>query len=239
MITTPTVFVLGAGASNTYGFPLGAKLTQNIYITLKESRGPGSDYMLLKEIGFSQNDINKFADDLEKSNLPSVDTFLMRKPQFMDLAKHAIAIELVKKEHQHELLQRDRWYFYLYNRINNEPDKLIKQKISFVTFNYDRSLEQFLYLSIKHGNNNITDEQIKKIITELNIIHVHGHIGFLPWQSSKSREYSNIRNAEIIKIAAENIKLIPEKQELNPEFDQANTKLRLAERVYFLRFCFY
>ena len=129
MIVSPTVFVLGAGASCTYGFPLGAQLTQNIYGSLKYAKGEGSDYMLLKEIGFSQNDINKFADDLEKSNLSSVDTFVMRKPQFMDLARHAIAIELVKYEHQVELIQRSRWYFYLYNRMKNEPDELIKQKI--------------------------------------------------------------------------------------------------------------
>ena len=238
MITTPTVLVLGAGANYTYGFPLGAQLTQNIYITLKGSRGPGSDFVLLKDIGFSQSDIKDFADDLEKSNLPSIDTFVMRKPQFMDLAKYAIAIELVKYEHQAALLERGKWYFYLYNRMNNMPDKLINQKISFITFNYDRSLEQFLYLSLKHGNNNITDDQIKKIIDELSIIHVHGHIGFLPWQYSRPREYSNIRNTGIIKVAAENIKLIPENQEINSEFKQANDKLHLAERIYFLGFGF-
>ena len=39
-------------------------------------------------------------------------------------------------------------------------------------------------------------------------------------------------------MASENIKLIPENQELNPEFKQANTKLQLSERIYFLGFGF-
>ena len=121
MITSPTVFVLGAGANNSYSFPLGSQLTQNIYRTLQAYRGEGSDYMMLKSLGFSQNEITTFGDDLEKSNLPSVDTFVMRKPQFMELAKHAIAMELVTYENQWTLQDRNKWYFYLYNRMNNDP----------------------------------------------------------------------------------------------------------------------
>jgi len=43
VITSPTVFVLGAGASIPYGFPSGEKLAESIAHQLMNGNGPPSD----------------------------------------------------------------------------------------------------------------------------------------------------------------------------------------------------
>lgn len=57
----------------------------------------------------------------------------------------------------------------------------ILSDISFIVFNYDRCLEQYLFRSLTtyYGQ----DVNITAIINSLNIVHPYGQIGFLHWQS--------------------------------------------------------
>src|SRR5229473_2611714 len=89
MITTPTVFILGAGASMPYGFPSGAEMVRDI------CNAPESE---LDSFGVSQTDYHEFATELRNSDQPSVDAFLELRRKFERVGKTAIAYHLVRCE---------------------------------------------------------------------------------------------------------------------------------------------
>ena len=54
--------------------------------------------------------------------------------------------------------------------------------ISFITFNYDRSLEQFLYFAFKHWEGLPEDVCVDRV-RDLQINHIYGKLGPLDWES--------------------------------------------------------
>ena len=41
------------------------------------------------------------------------------------------------------------WYVYLFNQLGARKDDFNKNRISIITYNYDRSLEYFLFVALK------------------------------------------------------------------------------------------
>lgn len=123
--------------------------------------------------------------------------------------------------------------------------------LSVVTFNYDRSFEHFMFESLK-GSYEIEDEdddEVAKKIAEIEIHHVHGSFGSLPWQLSpkiKILRYDALRDAKpwlwpnalrnLLLCASDNITVIHEAQETMDEFNKAHVLLRKAAQVLFLGF---
>lgn len=70
MITKPTVFILGAGASYSFGYPLGKNLVE---IILKNFDPDSSENTieLFKGLGFSEDDILSFWNQLRLSAAPA------------------------------------------------------------------------------------------------------------------------------------------------------------------------
>jgi hypothetical protein len=104
MITVPTVFVLGAGASAPYGLPLGIQLRLDIFknYTMDTDRS----VHLFNTTKFRRPDIDKFVDALRYSGLLSVDAFLERRPEFMEIGKSMMGVELLHGE-VHDRLWQD------------------------------------------------------------------------------------------------------------------------------------
>ena len=75
-----------------------------------------------------------------------MDAFLEHRPELRRIGKAAIAYVLIGGENP-DLLFRDmgNWLGYLYNYIPNPLRRLASGTVSFLTFNYDRSLEHFLF----------------------------------------------------------------------------------------------
>jgi hypothetical protein len=89
MIRTPTVFVLGAGASAEYGLPLGSALIQLIVDALGET---GTLRKPLSIAGVLEGKMEIFADKLHLANLTSIDAFLENNsPEFVELGSFASA----------------------------------------------------------------------------------------------------------------------------------------------------
>ena len=59
MIKTPTVFVLGAGASQPFGFPLGFELRDSAINMIKGLKRQPGDFLELTRV--EQNDSREFA----------------------------------------------------------------------------------------------------------------------------------------------------------------------------------
>lgn len=107
-------------------------------------------------------------------------------------------IQLTAKEHRYydELIHsgyddyhweiKEGWYRQLWKKIyegNNESENL--KKVTFITFNYDRSLEYFLYTSFRSMLGMSPEEAAVIFNDNVFIYHVYGQIGYLGWQNQQ------------------------------------------------------
>jgi hypothetical protein len=93
MITTPTVLILGAGASYPYGFPTAKELEELICEQFK-SQETRASLVLSNESNYSGQQFFEFKEAFLRSPL-SIDAFLQRRPDFLDVGKLAIAYCLI------------------------------------------------------------------------------------------------------------------------------------------------
>jgi hypothetical protein len=233
MITTPTVLILGAGASAPFGFPLGIGLRENIIRNLQDNkfRQP------LIDAGYPSEGIAEFRRTFLYSGKESVDAFLEHRINYLDIGKAAIAQELLKYELLENLFETlsKNLYAYLYKQLNTAPDDFLKNKLSVVTYNYDRSFEHFLFTSLRNSFG-LSDERAAELVMGMPIIHLHGHLGKLAWQGSDGTGYGGDVSVEKINRASKTIKIIHEAVEKDAEFQQAFRLIAKAKRVVFLGF---
>jgi hypothetical protein len=231
MITTPTVFILGAGASMPYGFPSGKTLVNKIC----ELGAPS-----LTRLGLSEWDYSTFTRVLRTSQQPSVDAFLEHRSEFMDIGKTLIATVLCECEQENNLfVGEENWYTYLLDRMTEGTplNRLNEHQVSFVTFNYDRSLEHHLYSTLC-SRYQTSKEAVAEVVKKIPIIHVHGQLGYLPWQNpevSHHVEYGD-KTPGAIRLAANGIKIITENMDHSPDFRNAQEYIGAARRIGILGF---
>ncbi len=144
MIEVPTVLILGAGASKEYDYPTGPELRDIILDGLGDSHP--EMYQKLQSLGHAVSGIEAFRVKFADNQLPTVDQFLEGHPEFRDIGKHAIACALFRHEDRWELARRSktRWYDYLWDELRQDIKNFDDNKLTIITFNYDRSLEQYL-----------------------------------------------------------------------------------------------
>lgn len=235
MITTPTVFILGAGASKPFGFPSGVELAEQL--------SDFGDFQDLIAAGFDQSHIVDFREQLKRSGKGSVDAFLEYRDEFIAVGKAAIAYRLIQLENANELLRfKNNWYRYIFGKLDAPLSEFHKNDVTFVTFNYDRSLDHFLFDCLKHSYKG-TDDEVAKALSHVPIIHVHGQMGLLPWQEDRfgiksRRDYGTAMSPEAVRAAADGIRIVHEVKDLAP-FDLAFQRLARAERIVFLGFGYY
>jgi len=242
LIKDNIVLILGAGASAPYGFPSGQKLLIEIYHTLsKEGSILWNQFILC---GHTKEKISEFRNDLYLSNQPSVDAFLERNIEYIDIGKDAIAATLLPYERKGELFRRENethFYQFLFNKMDeNDPEKFKENKVAFITFNYDRSLEYYLFKSLKHSHR-LKEEKAAEITKSIPIIHVHGKLGELQYFSSEPIPYDSFKDNDtvdhkIIKKGASGIKIIHEVNDITEELSVAHKLIKEAKRIYFLGF---
>jgi hypothetical protein len=134
------------------------------------------------------------------------------------------------------------WYSYLFQRITDGlvgkdalPD-FSNGNISFITFNYDRSLEYFLYDSLKCLYSEVPEDRITQTLKQLKILHVYGQIAPLKWQNpSDYVDYKPQINESILQNSISNIRTVHEEKE-NPELTEAKDLLQQADQIFFLGF---
>ena len=240
MITRPTVFILGAGASYSFGYPLGKNLLE-IIIKNFDPDNSENTIELFKGLGFSEDDITSFRNKLRLSAAASIDSFLeSRDEDDRYLGKLAIANALIPFEKTDTLFYDNSWYKTLLEKLKITFNDFEKNKISFITFNYDRSLEHFLITALQNLFNK-TENQVAEKLKKIPIVHLYGKLGMLPWETVKPDEYTREYNSKILphllRRSIKSLKIIYDKVELdNAEFKQARQLLSAARRIYFLGF---
>jgi len=240
MITTPTVLVLGAGASCPYGFPT-AKQLKNRICEVFASRTTA--IRLLGDTVAPAEKFLEFREAFWKSGTASVDAFLEGRPEFLDVGKFAIAYCLIPLESETNLFtppgDSGDWYGYLLERLNPSFDEFEHNKLSIVTFNYDRSLEHYLFTSLLNWHGKSVDDCIEKF-AKLPIIHVYGQLGKIPYPQRGCRQYLPLgedveKEPGAVVGASQGITLLHEKES---ELREVHNLLTAAERVCFLGFSY-
>jgi len=238
MIKINTALILGAGASMPYGFPSGEELMLEILEEIRPNSGKELFRVLLR-FGFKPNDIDDFYIGLKHSRKFSVDEFLERQPEFMKIGKIAITLTLSTYEKKDELFEQKSdkdWYRYLWVKLSDTTfEDFDKNQLSIITFNYDRSIEHFLFTTMRALYRRSEQDCVKKL-KKIPIIHVHGRLGALPWQGKNGRSYNpGINLDEVVKISRQ-IKIMKEQDDSPLEFEEAVRILNSAELICLLGF---
>ncbi len=241
-----------------YGFPSGKDLVEQICAAtlphVVSSRTGMAKSLEMNQITklfhsqFGTNTTEEFGNALYLSQKPSIDTFLEHRKKFIDIGKFAIALLILDKEIKDNIISFESrgkgCYQYLFNTLNTSWEGFATNKVSFITFNYDRSLEQYMYISLKNSYGK-TDEECSELLSSIPIVHVHGSLGALRWQRKDGIQYGQLQYyyahhskwlLGFMSLASKQIKVITEDQAQSEEFQTAVNFLLNAERIYFLGF---
>jgi hypothetical protein len=162
----------------------------------------------------------------------------------MEVGKLAMALSLIPYENERRLFNAGShtdmptsWYRYLMDKLaTNDAAVFRLNRLSVITFNYDRSLEHYLFTALKFRYRK-TDTECADLLSAIPIIHVHGSLGSLPWQGGNHvRPYKNTDNLDEIRLAGNNIQVMSEKDEHATVFQKAIELLEQASKIYFLGF---
>ena len=256
MIKDPTVLILGAGASMPFGFPNGLTLKNDIK-TMVENQSNKA----LTELT-TPNVRRRFMARLKHSSEESIDAFLEHEEdgENIEFGKMAIAATLLPYEQEDILFQnpltsgekgiRYNWYHYLWNQLNTSFEDFERNKLSIITFNYDRSLEYYLFTTMKSKFPSREIEEYKKKLAAIPVIHIYGKLGHLPWESEDERSvvpYNHdwtqsdldlgplYEKKALISKAGRQIRIVHEDGKIG-EAETIKTVLCGAKRIYFLGF---
>lgn len=245
MIRRETVLVLGAGASKPFRYPTGAELRT---ILCQEVGQPGRHLtQVLLSGGWSVTDQQVFNMQFERSGFYSIDRFLAMRPEFMEVGQIAVAAAISACEDEANLYRTDQgsrgwksgtsdWYAYLWSTLTTgarTAEEVVSQnKLAVITFNYDRSLERFLYNAFcaSYGLDLAVAADLVRRIT---IHHVYGCL------AAAGKEF-DVLTTDVdfneLKARAAQIKIMP--HERPEEDEQCVSLLKAAQQVFFLGFGF-
>lgn len=233
MISKPTVLVLGAGASAPYGFPTGEEFAKQVCDGLLVRQNAELRGQLL-QLGFQADELSCFRRRLRRSGQPSVDAFLEKKENrdFRDIGKAAIACVLAAREDEGALYAaepKEHWYAYLFQQMDRDAERetFHENKLSVVTFNYDRSVEHFLHNSLQNTYG-MNDADTARLLQRITILHVYGQLGDHPYLGTGGRPYGDVVKPGGIKECMSAIRILPEDEESSPEFLKAHGSVRTS-----------
>jgi hypothetical protein len=240
MIHSGTVLILGAGASVPFGFPCGRRLLLEIAggISVLSSSLGGLGHQL-EECGYDRDLVKRFAKELLLSMQPSVDAFLEKRREYVEVGKAAIACSLIPYEREPKLYRYQgegpHWYEYLFSQMGTTLEDFKNSQLSVITFNYDRSLEHSLFLALKNSYG-LSDEECEKELKAVRIVHMYGTLGGSLHSEEGSRPYNDEVTPDVVKQCTSAIRILHEGTIDDPELDKARELLMHARVICFLGF---
>ena len=251
MIKRKTVFVLGAGAHAPYGFPIGAGLLSKIINLLPEWDNSNSFSDLLfdqyrNNPALTLTSLRLFRTALVGSGHISIDSFLAtnaERPGFAEIGRLAIATVLLPLDLKNDFSRGAApldWMSYLFSSMLKGAhwsieEFLTENHVSFVTFNYDRTLEHFLWVRFLHTFN-LSSEQAWAMAQHIPVVHVCGSLGrFDPSIINRVRQ---ALPPSAFREAAESIRLMYDERGVGGDVQDAKVLITGAECVCFLGFGF-
>lgn len=248
MIELQTLFILGAGASNCYGYPTGNKLNEDLI-----KRLPFELTTLATNAGrifFDLKDVEMFSKVYSESHPTLVDYFLAKSPiqKWKEIGKYGITLSLIEAEMKYtnsskfSYYDKD-WFSILFDRMTSDIleqdniDLFQKNQVSFITFNYDRSLEILFYEALK-SNYNLDDSKIYELVSSINIFHTFGRMPLLRYEDHTKRSFHDLGTGITRQFIINTMKNILTIHEREGEVERINSEISKAKRIFFLGFGF-
>ena len=251
MISRPTVFVLGAGASQPYGFPLGSGLRDLILdplsrVPLRDRVATITPFRVAESLDLA-DEYRNFISALRTSGYSSVDQFLEKNRPLTQVGTLAIACALLPCEQENRLFpprspRRDHWYEMFAEILNVGSADYLRNNVTVISFNYDRSLEHYLSRVITTRLSGASPATISRHLSHVPLIHVHGQLGTLSdaYDPRKgSVPYNSPLTVERALTASRAISVIHATRPDTAAFKVARQALRLTELIYFIGFGYY
>lgn len=183
---------------------------------------------------------------------PSVDEaihFFSDRPEIIEVGKLAIARSIIGAEKNAVRLKFESggakianvggWMPQLFSMIigslTRQDIPAAFQNISFVNFNYDRSLEHYLYNAIQSLG--LASEVAHAILSKVTVHRPYGSLGLLPWQGRDGVAFGDAR-ADLFKMAS-NIRTYTERDHSKLMISEIHSDLMNAAVVLFLGFGFH
>ena len=191
MITRPTTFVVGAGASKDYGLPTSAELRMEANNLTPHDTA----YQLILHNGLcTPEQLNDVRDDLRSQGTMSIDEFLFTRQDdavTMRVGRALIALLLANNFHEvkspNGLGWPPDWLGYIIGKMQaGAPDcEAFAQgndEVRFVTFNFDSIIEDRFEKAIRNLYRGAPEAHLQETISAIHrqIIHVHGQLPPLP-----------------------------------------------------------
>jgi hypothetical protein len=248
-LTKKTVLILGAGASMPYGFPSGDELKMHIISQLENYPtlvGPATQLEhLTREANIEDYHVKNFRDELAGASHVTIDRFLENRPEFGAIGKLAIAATLIPFERSSIISMfipskvkdqkriAEGWYKYFAQQLRLSSTYWGDGLLTIITYNYDRSLEYFLF-RILTSTCKKSQQECWDIFQTIPIIHIYGELGaFNPIDDGLP--YAPSLNIETARAAAKNIRLMHEAKNEGLT-NRSKTAVENAEVVCFLGF---
>src|SRR6267143_5043839 len=124
------------------------------------------------------------------------------------------------------------WYQYFASTLQMNYSNWDVHRLTIITYNYDRSLDHYLFTILKASCQKSLEQCWQKFRT-IRIIHLYGELGVYNPLEEEWLLYNSPLNGETIKRAAAGIRIVSENQD-SKRFSEANDAISAAERVYIL-----
>ena len=142
--------------------------------------------------------VRKFAEELFEAQPISIDQFLSDRPEYSLIGRICIVFCISRYEDENSerftpiepesgldyVFPDFGWYEYLWHKMSenvNSIEEFKKNRITVITFNYDRSLEFYLFRSLKakFGKH---EAEAADVFAEIEIKHVYGKLAPFYWE---------------------------------------------------------
>ncbi len=264
MFKRNTVIVLGAAASKDFGFPLGSEFKSEIAKFLKIQKNSLGALTFTTDTNrfFCEFGSEKDAALLAAGKITegigfssSIDNFLeMRKTDddIINVGKAAIAHLIYKYEKRAAVLHGplptrptplstrfdgkwvQRFAEICFERCEEKDLPEALSRVTFISFNYDRCIEQFVRLAISALYSVEFVEAGKLVDEHLTVLHPYGVLGKLT-----SKDFQNDAYVLPARPMATNIKTFTEQHDDQSTLNAIGDELKSAENVVFLGYGFH
>ena len=203
MITTPTTFVIGAGASKDYGLPTSVELRNEAH----DLNPQHAAYQLVLEAKLcTPEQLNNVLDDLRSQGTRSIDAFLFaRRDDAITMKVGRALIALLLANHFPKVSSPDAlgaqapdWLGYLIDRMHSGASSCEafgqgNAEVRFVTFNFDSIVEDRLEKALRNLYRGAAEARLQAAVKAIQsqIIHVHGQLAPPPRSPLRLDEFGD------------------------------------------------
>lgn len=228
-----TIFILGAGASKPYGYPTASKLRDDIIseyenVIRETFKLMNRDSQLIKR---ALQEISPIIKEFDLSHTNSIDLFLTRKSERKNVN---LGVELIwmfimwyerNSISSRQIEDKDEdWYYEFFNELTGdittkkELDNMPADKIHFINFNYDRSLENYLYESFMNSFSLTKEETTELMSKHFCFTHVYGKVANFDWDIGKANTiaYKDPNGVFILMNATNMINILYAERNIDP-----------------------